>query len=95
MKLFLTGKKQVGKSTAIQCFLKESGLRPGGFFTSFEETEDKRILHMSSMGEELKIAVAIGDFHSMQALPGAFYHAAKDLLSNRGDLLVMDELGYL
>ena len=61
MKLFLTGKKQVGKSTAIQCFLKESGLRPGGFFTSFEETEDKRILHMSSMGEELKTAVSNGE----------------------------------
>ena len=35
MHVFLTGELQVGKSTAIERALKRSGLRAGGFCTTF------------------------------------------------------------
>lgn len=98
MKLFLTGGRQVGKSTAINRFLSENGLGPGGFRTLFQKEGDLRRLYMCPAADPRPAAgrlVATGGRTSMTGDPAAFDKAGPALLSHSGQICLLDELGYL
>ncbi len=62
----------------------------------FEMNEEGRFLYMCPAGGDgERLNVAAGDMQGMQVIPGAFDRVGPKLLQNRGQILVLDELGYL
>jgi len=106
MTIFLTGERQVGKSTALRRYLRKSGLRARGFMTDFGTTrynEEKTLLLLPwgdppdySAGQ---VCARIG-LRNKQVDPPAFdLFGVRLLLEAAADpacgLIVMDELGFL
>lgn len=95
-KFFLTGARQTGKSTAIDRFLQETGLRPGGFRTRFAWEDGQRRLFLSpASAPQDRVLVAWGDAGGMHPIPGAFDRAGPAALARRGEITLLDELGFL
>lgn len=96
MKVFLTGERQIGKSTAIDRFLQETGLHPGGFRTRFHWEGDRRCLYLCpAAAPQDRTLVARGDSSGMHPIPGAFDSAGPGALAQRGEITLLDELGFL
>ena len=95
--VFLTGPRQIGKSTALRCFLAGYPGRIGGFLTRWNP--DGQTLHMMSAAapegftEENIIARRVNS--GLQPDPAAFDRIGCQLLNVPADLLVMDELGFM
>ena len=104
MHLFLTGEKQVGKSTIIRKFLAGSDLAVDGFVTFWEQgSGGAQHLYISSFGTDLpaeeKHLIASKD-EQQRLLPEdvikAFNVHGRRILDNSGkrDLIIMDEIGF-
>ncbi|MDR1953314.1 MAG: nucleoside-triphosphatase [Clostridiales Family XIII bacterium] len=106
-KIFLTGERNVGKTTAIDRFIADAGIAPGGFSTvardlSTDANEDR--IYIVPYGDELSEQVNIPPVASRNkqnmtftAYPDVFdTHGARILRESRGaELIVMDELGFM
>ncbi|MDD2484129.1 MAG: nucleoside-triphosphatase [Eubacteriales bacterium] len=105
MHVFLKGPIQVGKSTALEKALErltaERHLLPAGFLTHSGLHGDTD-LYISEYGEEKCYSqthkVAYRHDNAVCGIPAAFDSLGVELLhkaSHKGDLLCMDELGFL
>lgn len=95
MVLFLTGPRHIGKSTAIERALAETGLRPGGFRTRFDAASGPRRLLLRPADGAPGTVVAVRDGSALRPVPGAFDRAGPAALSVPGEVTLMDELGFL
>ena len=108
MPLFLTGTRQVGKSTALRKALAASGLRYGGVMTRFDARHGERKLYLLpySVSEALPEGVpesavcARMGAGGRQADPTVFDALGVRLLREAAadeavDIVVIDELGFL
>lgn len=107
MPLFLTGERQVGKSTALRRALLASGLTCAGLMTRFDTRHGLRALYLLpySAGDELSAGAALpesavcarmgGD--GREIFPEVFDSLGAALLeaADAADVIVIDELGYL
>lgn len=105
MHVFLTGEKQVGKSTVIARTLSLLKITPGGFKTYFGPDRDaaNKLLYMNSFAEpkifreENAVARFTAD-HPPQVLTQKFDTCGVELIRSArsgSDLVLMDECGYL
>jgi nucleoside-triphosphatase len=85
---FLTGDKQVGKSTIIQNFITRPGYEADGFLTYWETKAGVRQLFLSSLDKQEKYLLDDKE---------VFNTAGVRILekAGRGNIIVMDELGFL
>jgi len=102
--LFLTGEKQVGKTTVIRTFLSRSGLSADGFITFWETSADTggklyiAPFDTGSISEEKYLIVNRDE--RQRALPEKIVQVFDvhgcDILGRSGkrDIIVMDELGF-
>jgi len=105
MHIFLTGEKQVGKSTIIRSYLLDSGHSADGFITYWdEENEGERRLFLSPYCPDRRpdgrflIARQSGQRMMFQEdITQVFDVHGCELLDRAGrcDFIVMDELGFL
>ena len=108
MPLFLTGARQVGKSTALRKALSASGLRFGGVMTRFDARHGERKLYLLpySVSEALPEGVpesavcARMGAGGRRADPSVFDTWGVSLLRAAAedpetDVLIIDELGFL
>lgn len=103
--VFLTGRKQIGKSTLLKKILRSFNGRIGGFFTvrtcEFLKTRfSVHLLPASDLGQpdETNLLFVCGDpsgSFSQKKIPGRFNRLGSDALSDflQNDLILMDELG--
>ena len=95
MKVFLTGSKQIGKSTLIQKFIQENQVPCSGYITLPYFENGERIgfyLHSLVSLERNDILFS----HGKQVVKGVFDDFGVEILehSNSG-LLILDEIGFL
>lgn len=107
MPLFLTGERQVGKSTALRKALAASGLRCAGVMTRFDTRHGLRALYLLpySAGAELPEGIDLLESAvcarmggaGRQVFPQVFDEVGTALLRSAADadVIVLDELGYL
>ena len=108
MPLFLTGARQVGKSTALRRALLKSGLRFGGVMTRFDARHGERKLYLlpyslsETLPEQLPESAVCARMGAAgrQADPAVFDALGVSLLRGAAedpetDVLVLDELGFL
>ena len=108
MPLFLTGTRQVGKSTALRKALAASGLRYGGVMTRFDARHGERKLYLLpySVSEALPEGVpesavcARMGAGGRRADPAVFDTLGVRLLREAAadpdiDVIIIDELGFL
>jgi nucleoside-triphosphatase THEP1 len=95
--IFLTGKKHVGKTTALNAFLAALAPEnaPGGFITEWNAARDCLRMHALSSGEAAVIAQMSGG--RLTAHPDVFDTFGVSALnaSRSRPLVIMDELGRL
>lgn len=91
--IFLTGDKQVGKSTIIKKFLKELNFCPAGFSTVWQ----KNTLFMISIDGSVKEIVATRTKNKININESVFDTIGLKLVqdSNNAALTVFDELGFI
>ena len=91
--ILLTGRVQVGKSTALRKFLEKSGLKADGVRTYWRD-RDTLLIEPFEGGESMVAAVTDGEYR--KAVPAAFEYGA-EIIENSGkrDIIVLDELGRL
>lgn len=104
-KIFLTGERNVGKTTAITRFVNKSGLSPLGFNTvAGGSIEDSGVdyVYIIPYGNELDSTVkpvAKRDInkHGVTKYPEIFDSVGVEILtdSRNADLIIMDELGFM
>ena len=84
MPIFLTGARQIGKSTALRRALGAAGLRFGGIMTRFDARSGERRLYLLpySLSEPLP-----------EALPESAVCARMGAMGRRADPAVFDSLG--
>jgi nucleoside-triphosphatase len=105
MHVFLTGEKQVGKSSIIRSFLSSSGKTADGFITYWEPHGDgKRSLYLAPFNTNKPVGqrylVAPDDGRGLvfsENTIQAFEKHGCDILADSGkkDFIIMDELGFL
>lgn len=104
MHVFLTGELQIGKSTAIELAVKGSGLRAGGFCTTFGalRRSSEKVLYMHRADREPvtdePFAVARMSRESVVTLPERFNELGCRFLRESAqfaEVMIMDELGRL
>ena len=103
--IFLTGEKQVGKSTIIQKFLDRSGMSADGFITFWEPMgEAGGGLYLSpfftgSPSEEKYLIAEKGEqkHGPQEKMLRVFNVHGCEILDNSGkrDIIIMDELGFI
>lgn len=100
MNLFLTGDIQIGKSTAIQIFLKRYDIKTCGFRTLLNRNTSELMIHLFNKAETISLTAA--GKHPQTGYPepdtDAFDRAGKLIrLSDTSDyaLFIMDELGFM
>lgn len=108
MPLFLTGKRQIGKSTTLRKALAASGMHIGGVMTRFDMRHGERKLYLlpystaealpETLPEEC-VCAWMGE-GGRQAFPAVFDAVGAALLRSamedpETEILVIDELGYL
>ena len=91
--ILLTGRVQVGKSTALRKFIENSGIKADGVKTFWRDA-DTLLIEPYEGGESMVAAVT--DTDHRRAIPEAFEYGA-DIIekSGNGDVIVLDELGRL
>ena len=91
--ILLTGRVQVGKSTALRKFLENSGLSADGVRTYWRD-RDTLLIEPFEGGESMVAAVTDGEYR--KAKKEAFDYGA-EIIGNSGkrDVIVLDELGRL
>lgn len=92
--ILLTGAVQVGKSTALRTFLKNSGYSADGYRTYWK---DRKSLFIAPFGtDEAGVCAAITVENRRTAIPEAFEYGA-ELIKSSGQkqIIVFDELGRL
>ena len=95
MKVFLTGKKHIGKSSVIDRFLEETGVSAAGFRTVFNRDGDCRRLFMQSPDGKMSAVVAHSENGRIYADTEQFNAFAPRLIDISGSIVLMDELGFL
>ena len=104
MHVFLTGEKQVGKSTIIRRYLEQSGISADGFATFWETDAGARGLYLAehysqSEPPEKHLIVREGAMRltSAEELAVVFDGFGCKILDGAGKrgIIVMDELGFL
>ena len=92
--LLLTGKVQVGKSTALKTFLEKNGISADGYHTVWLDKDTLAIQPYE--GGERKIAAVTDENGRRKAVLDGFEYGA-ELVENSGtkDVTVFDELGRL
>ena len=108
MPLFLTGARQVGKSTALRRALAASGLRYGGVMTRFDSRHGERKLYLLPYSASEALPEDLPESHicarmgaeGRRADPAVFDTLGASLLREAAldpavDILVIDELGFL
>ena len=97
MNVFLTGPRQIGKSTAVRRYLAGCGLHYGGFFTVWGPDDRLHLLRAADPGAKMTAATAVARRASsrVQAEAAAFDHLGCQALEAPAQLLVLDELGFL
>jgi Predicted nucleotide kinase len=94
MHLFLTGDRQIGKSTAIKKALEHTALHAGGFCTYWLQERETLALKSYSKGNGQVVARRANGH--MQADAAAFNKTGVTLLADaKCDVIVMDECGFL
>ena len=103
--VFLTGEKQVGKTTIIRGFLSRSGLSADGFITFWESYgESGGGLYLApfltdSINEEKYLVAVKGEQKQgpSENMLNVFNTRGREILDNSGrrDIIVMDELGFI
>lgn len=95
--IFLTGPRQIGKSTALRRFLTDYPGTVRGFLTRWNPNGET--LHMLDAAAPAGFApdnvIARRTAAGLQPDPAAFDRIGCQLLSGPADLLVMDELGFM
>lgn len=95
--IFLTGPRQIGKSTALRRFLADYPGRITGFLTRWNP--DGETLHMMSAAQPEGFTadniIARRSDRGLRPDPAAFDRIGCQLLSQPADLIVMDELGFM
>ena len=103
MHLFLTGYIQVGKSTALRRFLKDSGISADGFLTEFDSRGAVRRLYLKRFDTEarrdyndMRLVAEVGP-GGMRPYPEAFDTFGVDCIASAGKrrVILMDELGLI
>lgn len=95
MKVFLTGSKQIGKSTLIQKFIHENQIPCSGYVTlPYFEKGERVGFYLHSLVEMERNDVVFS--HGKQVVKGVFDDFGVEILkhSNSG-LLILDEIGFL
>lgn len=97
MNVFLTGPRQIGKSTAVRRYLAGCGLHYGGFFTVWGPDDRLHLLRAADPGAKMTAATAVARRANsrVQAEAAAFDHLGCQALEAPAQLLVLDELGFL
>ena len=91
--ILLTGRVQVGKSTALRKFLENSGIEADGVRTYWKDS-DTLLIEPFEGGESMVAAVTDGEYR--KAVPAAFEYGAEIIeKSGKKDVIVLDELGRL
>ena len=98
--VFLTGEKQVGKSTLVSAVLASAGLKYGGLrsISVFDENNDRNVYLVPANGENRESAVLAGvcsNRHITERHPEVFDDVGCRLLEFDDDtkLVVIDEIG--
>ena len=95
--IFLTGPRQIGKSTALRRFLADYPGRITGFLTRW--SPDGETLHMMSAAQPEGFTadniIARRSDRGLRPDPAAFDRIGCQLLSQPADLIIMDELGFM
>lgn len=94
--LFLTGPIQIGKSTALRQALEACQITPGGFLTRWSDRGDT--LHMLPVSGGTCCPdnqIARRQDGRVTPDPDAFTRIGCQLLATPGELIIMDELGFL
>ena len=98
--VFLTGEKQVGKSTLVSAVLASAGLKYGGIrsISVFDENNDRNVYLVPANGENRESAVLAGvcsNRHITERHPEVFDDVGCRLLDFDVDtkLIVIDEIG--
>ena len=104
-KVFLTGERGVGKTTAITRFVTKSKLSPMGFNTvAGGATEDPGVdyVYIIPYGKELDcnakpVAKRDTNEHNITKYPESFDSIGVEILtgSQNAELIIMDELGFM
>ena len=104
-KIFLTGERNVGKTTAITRFVTKSKLSPMGFNTvAGGATEDLDVdyVYIIPYGKDLDcnakpVAKRDTSEHSITKYPEIFDSVGVEILtkSKNAELIIMDELGFM
>ena len=108
MHIFLTGEKQVGKSTIIKKYLAKSGKSADGYITYWtpevndkQDLQDLRLAPFNTGLQRVKSHIVAqrndGRMIKPENIAGVFDLHGCDILSKSGkkDLIIMDELGFL
>ena len=97
MNVFLTGPRQIGKSTAVRRYLAGCGLHYGGFFTVWGPDDRLHLLRAADPGAKMTAATAVARRASsrVQAEAAAFDHLGCQALEAPAQLLVLDEVKML
>ncbi|MCL2736869.1 MAG: nucleoside-triphosphatase [Propionibacteriaceae bacterium] len=102
MHVFLTGAKQVGKTTVIQRFVAQSGLGADGFVTTWVDGDAGRRLTLSAYDSPPGAGVDVacrdqGRAVAVDGVAGVFDIDGVRILDacGRRDVIIMDEVGAL
>lgn len=95
MNIILTGERQIGKSTAMEKVLRELRCSRFGFLTRFDgpRADADRGLYMYSLDRSRGEKVIEWKNDRPEVYAGVFDRFGSQLLSEGGELAVMDELG--
>lgn len=100
MRIFLTGEKQIGKSTVLRRTVELLGAVPGGFYTRYWETEAGRSLRLCTpWAQDSTVQDEVACWENGRPVPRVERFDALGARRVRScpeaDFLIMDELGFL
>lgn len=93
-KIFLTGARQIGKSTVIAGVIAKLSCRKGGFRTAFSDEAHQELL-LTDIATGESAVVMRRDGCGRTVYNEAFDELGTAALSEEADLRIVDELGFL